>query len=154
MTCKKRWNEVPKWLRIILYAILGSAAAIGFGLLFGMVVVWLWNWLMPMIFGLPEITFWQGVGLFILAKILFGGIGSHGGDDSSPKSSKKRHKHGGPDWRGDWKAEWNKESHKWEHYDEWWESEGREAFAKYTEQADEEPEPAPDAGPGEPKPEA
>jgi hypothetical protein len=31
----------------------------------------LWNWLMPMIFGLSEITFWQACGLQLLATILF-----------------------------------------------------------------------------------
>jgi hypothetical protein len=31
----------------------------------------LWNWLMPVIFGLSEISFWQAVGLNLLASILF-----------------------------------------------------------------------------------
>jgi hypothetical protein len=31
----------------------------------------LWNWLMPNIFGLPEITFWQAIGLNLLSTILF-----------------------------------------------------------------------------------
>jgi hypothetical protein len=31
----------------------------------------LWNWLMPNIFGLPEIGFWQACGLQLLATILF-----------------------------------------------------------------------------------
>ena len=31
----------------------------------------LWNWLMPMIFNLPEITFWQACGLQLLSIILF-----------------------------------------------------------------------------------
>ena len=31
----------------------------------------LWNWLMPEIFGLPEITFWQAIGLNLLSTILF-----------------------------------------------------------------------------------
>ena len=31
----------------------------------------LWNWLMPSIFGLPEIGFWQACGLQLLATILF-----------------------------------------------------------------------------------
>ena len=31
----------------------------------------LWNWLMPTIFGLPEIGFWQACGLQLLATILF-----------------------------------------------------------------------------------
>ena len=33
----------------------------------------LWNWLMPAIFGLPHIGFWQALGLLLLSRILFGG---------------------------------------------------------------------------------
>src|SRR6056297_2526374 len=32
----------------------------------------LWNWLMPEIFGLPEITILQSIGLLILGRFLFG----------------------------------------------------------------------------------
>ncbi len=35
-------------------------------------VMWLWNWLMPVIFGLPEIALWQTVGLLFLIRFLFG----------------------------------------------------------------------------------
>ena len=40
-------------------------------LLFGAPLMVLWNWLMPTIFGLPEITFWQACGLNILSALLF-----------------------------------------------------------------------------------
>ncbi len=46
--------------------------------LFGWLVMLLWNWLMPVIFGLPEITFLQAAGLLVLCKILFGGMGLGG----------------------------------------------------------------------------
>jgi len=32
--------------------------------------MWLWNWLMPVIFSLPEIGFWQALGLNLLSGIL------------------------------------------------------------------------------------
>jgi hypothetical protein len=38
----------------------------------GFVIVGLWNVLMPAIFGLPAITFWQALGLFVLSRVLFG----------------------------------------------------------------------------------
>jgi hypothetical protein len=48
--------------------------------LFGYVVMSLWNWLMPLLFGWHVITFWQALGIFVLSKILFGGLrGGHGG---------------------------------------------------------------------------
>jgi hypothetical protein len=40
-------------------------------LLLGLPLMLLWNWLMPVIFGLSEISFWQAVGLNLLASILF-----------------------------------------------------------------------------------
>lgn len=40
-------------------------------LLLGAPLMILWNWLMPIIFGLPTIGFWQAVGLNFLASILF-----------------------------------------------------------------------------------
>ena len=33
-------------------------------------VMLLWNWLMPMIFGLPTIGFWQALGLITLFRLL------------------------------------------------------------------------------------
>jgi len=40
---------------------------------FGQAVHYLWNWLMPALFGLPVVTFWQAVGLLALSWVLFGG---------------------------------------------------------------------------------
>jgi hypothetical protein len=42
---------------------------------FGQAVLQLWNLLMPEIFGLHPISFWQAVGLMALSWILFGGLG-------------------------------------------------------------------------------
>lgn len=41
-------------------------------IILGLPLMALWNWLMPMLFGLTKITFWQAIGLNILAGILFG----------------------------------------------------------------------------------
>jgi uncharacterized membrane protein len=42
-----------------------------FSLLFALPVMWLWDWLMPTIFGLPEITLFQAWGLSALSGLLF-----------------------------------------------------------------------------------
>jgi len=55
----------------------GLALAVLFAFVFGIVVRALWNWLMPDIFGLPTITYWQAFGLVILAKLLLGVAGGH-----------------------------------------------------------------------------
>ena len=38
----------------------------------GLPLMLLWNWLMPTLFGLPLITFWQAIGINFLSSILFG----------------------------------------------------------------------------------
>jgi len=47
-------------------------------LLIPLVVMYLWNHIVVVIFGITTITYIQAVGLFILSKILFGGIGNFG----------------------------------------------------------------------------
>ena len=44
---------------------------IALGLLIALPIQWLWNWLCPVLFGLPAITFWQALGLFALLRCLF-----------------------------------------------------------------------------------
>jgi hypothetical protein len=51
--------------------LLGIVAAVALGFLLGLAVMYLWNWLMPELFGLPEIDYWQAVGIFILCHLLF-----------------------------------------------------------------------------------
>lgn len=49
----------------------------------GEVVLHLWNWLLPALFGWRQITFWQAVGVLALCRILFGGLGGRGGHRSN-----------------------------------------------------------------------
>lgn len=63
------------------WGVMGMLVAI-FGLIviagFGAAVHQLWNLLMPDIFGLRPIGFWQAVGLLGLSWLLFGGFGWFG----------------------------------------------------------------------------
>ena len=54
----------------------------------GFVVRQLWNWLLPPIFGLREVTFWQALGLLALCRILFGGFG-RGGSHAGPRRARR-----------------------------------------------------------------
>lgn len=56
---------------IFYAAIAFVGVVIVLGLLMALPVYYLWNWLMPVIFGLTEITFWQAPGISILSRILF-----------------------------------------------------------------------------------
>lgn len=59
---------------------------------FGGCAMLLWNWLMPELFGLPSVSFWQAAGLLVLCKILFGGFGGnhHHGHGCHPQDNKLR----------------------------------------------------------------
>jgi hypothetical protein len=48
-----------------------AVASIVIVLLLGFPVMWLWNWLMPSIFGLKALTLWEAIGLSALCSILF-----------------------------------------------------------------------------------
>ena len=61
-------------------AILGIFLFIAIG---GEIVLHLWNWLLPPLFGWRQITFWQALGILVLCRILFGGWGSHGSGRSN-----------------------------------------------------------------------
>ena len=98
--------------------IFGIIAITGLAILFGFVIMWLWNWLMPELFGLPLITYWQGVGLFILLKILLGGCGG-GGGKSSNKCDENRKRNG--------KSSFS----KWKYYDKFWKEEGDQLYQDF-----------------------
>ena len=61
-----------KMLKVIVVVLFAA-------LIFGLVVMHLWNWLMPAIFGLRTLTFTQALGLLLLSKLFFGGFHRHGG---------------------------------------------------------------------------
>jgi hypothetical protein len=86
-------------IKVICGILIGTAIA----LLLSWVTMLLWNWLMPYIFGLPVLTFWQSLGVLLLSKLIFGfgNDGHHGGP--------RRWKHHG-DWRRRWKDKMSKMS--------------------------------------------
>ena len=57
-------------LKALKIAVIAVVAAV----VVGFVVMSLWNWLVPALFGRPTISFAEAIGLFILAKLLFGGF--------------------------------------------------------------------------------
>ena len=77
-----------KGLKIVMMVVLGIAAL----LLFVLGLQYLWNWLVPDIFGWKAVTYWQAMGLFVLSKILFKGFTWSGGSRSR--------------WGGHWKSKW------------------------------------------------
>lgn len=70
---RKRWMLLAPLMLVLIPAFV----ALG-----GAVVMLLWNWLVPTLFGLHAVTFWQALGLLALCRILFGGFGRSGGHRS------------------------------------------------------------------------
>ena len=62
---RRRWS-----IRVARFAAIAVVAIT----VFSFVVMNLWNWLVPPIFGWHTISFWQALGLLVLSKILFGGF--------------------------------------------------------------------------------
>ena len=40
-----------------------------------LLIMWIWNWIIPGLFGLPTLTYFTALGLYVLCKILFGNQG-------------------------------------------------------------------------------
>jgi len=95
--------------RIVGWTFVGIGVVAIFSLVFGLAVKALWNWIMPAVFGLAVITYWQAFGIIVLSKILFSGIHPHHDHD----------RHGPPFLR------------QRPSYDRWWQEEGKAAFDEW-----------------------
>ncbi len=110
------------------WIVLGIIGFTGLVFLFGAVIMWLWNGLMPLIFHFGVITYWQAIGLAILARLLFGGF-HHGHNHYG------RHRPGL--WRHRHNMRYNKDCReysngtKWSYYEQYWNEEGEKAFDEY-----------------------
>jgi amino acid transporter len=111
-----------KVVKVIGFVVLGIIAVAVLAIVFGLFVKWLWNALMPELFGLPVIGYWQAVGIVVLSHILFGaGHGEH------HHERRKRKKTIAP-------AEPQKSAYQLEmeqDYADFWREEGREAFRSW-----------------------
>ena len=68
-------NNTENWVRRrVARGVKIAMFGIGALVVFGFVFKGLWNWLMPSLFGLHTLSFWQGLGLLALSWILFGGL--------------------------------------------------------------------------------
>lgn len=125
-TEEKVKSNFKKGFKILFFILLGIAVAF----LFGYIVMHLWNWLMPDLFGLPEIGYWKALGVLLFAKIIFG-FGGGGGH------SKKNTSHKRPFFKNNCSVT-RRDFSKWKRYDEFWEAEGEEAYQNYLDKIDSE----------------
>ena len=94
-----RPGKARKIIGIIFLAIIGVVV-------FGSIVMLLWNNLMPQIFHLPVINFWQALGLLILTKILFSGFRGGGPKARWKERLNDRWNNMTPEEREKFKQEW------------------------------------------------
>lgn len=124
-----------------LKIIAGLALATLVAFVFGYLVQHLWNWLMPGLFHLPQVSFWQAAGLVLLSRLLFGNIGGgghHGRRHRKRCCGKCRDKDCCDDDHGGWgKLRRHGFFRRWspdadpknlERFDEWWKDGGEESF--------------------------
>ncbi len=119
---KDRWEKRPKWYKAIFVAVMMLVVIAVLALVFGFIIQWLWNDVMTAVFSLPAVTYWQAVGLFALARFLFGCSWNYG-------AKKRKKDNRDPEEEAD-------TSDDWKFYDEWWQSEGKKAFDDYMERKD------------------
>lgn len=61
-------NKLFEYLTTTVSTLIGLAIM---ALIFGLPMMLLWNWLMPLLFGLVEINFWQAIGVSFFSGLLF-----------------------------------------------------------------------------------
>ena len=81
----ERLERMTKLTRLMIMAPLAILGMMIFAWIGGQIVMLLWNWLAPMLFGFKQVTFWQALGLLALCRILFGGFGLGGGGHRSSR---------------------------------------------------------------------
>jgi len=114
---KEKFDSMPKWLKIIVFTVIGLVVALIFGFVFGVFVMLLWNYIMPQIFQLPYISYLQGVAIFLFFKILIGFNLNH---------QDKKIKH-------DRIIKDRNNLKKYRYYDEWWNKEGKQSLSNFAE---------------------
>lgn len=110
-------------------AVIGGLFLAGFlGLAVGILVKLLWNVTLTPVFDLPAITYWQAVGLFILAKLMFG-FGHHNKDHHHDAVMDRKIHH----WIGARSEEEVDLPDDMSAFKDYWREEGKAAFEIYME---------------------
>ncbi len=121
----------PRGLRIVGAVLAGVFFAAVFALVFGWLVMILWNWIMPPIFHLGQIDYWQGFGILLLAKIIFGAMGSRGPGRAPWRGNPW---HGNPFRKESWhRGDWPGDREWWRYAHDFWQAEGKDAFARFVD---------------------
>jgi Ca2+/H+ antiporter, TMEM165/GDT1 family len=100
------WNENRGrkfWIKRAIFIPLAIIAGV---FIFGSLVMFLWNSILPAVLGVSAITFWQALGILVLSKILFGGFRGGHGHMRGGREMHSKWMHMNPEEREKMKAEW------------------------------------------------
>jgi hypothetical protein len=103
-------SKRSRMYRVLVHLVFGVAVATLIAVVFGYLVMLLWNGVLPHVTAARPISYWQAVELLLLTRILVGGLKGHGG------CHRHRHRNGGKSWH---------------QYDRWWKQVGRESFEDF-----------------------
>ena len=84
----------------------------------GFVVMFLWNQILPNAVHANPITYWQGLGLLILSKILFGGFNKRHWGSERRLYMRNKFANMTPEEREQFKTEWKERCNRWRRKDE------------------------------------
>lgn len=132
-----RMRKYPRMrlFRIAVVVVAGLSFVSVFAAAFGWIVMLLWNWLMPSIFELRAITYWEAFGITLLSKILFSA--HHGMPHPGKSHAEALHCKANERWQR-WlgvenspifQSHFSREDLK--HYKNFWKDEGEKAFGEY-----------------------
>jgi hypothetical protein len=103
MMCYSEKRGKSFWIKRAIFIPIAIAAGV---FVFGSLVMFLWNSILPVVFGISAITFWQALGILVLSKILIGGFHGHRGHHHSAHDWHSKRMHLSPEEREKMKEEW------------------------------------------------
>ena len=98
---------------MVMGVLIGLVVAIVALIVFTFIFMWIWNLVMPDVFGVKQLTPWQAFGILLLAKLLFGGFGQHHPGSRHPDRFRRWARGNGTDG--------------WSHYGRFWREKGDNA---------------------------
>jgi hypothetical protein len=95
--------------RILLFFVIGPIAI----LVFGGTVMLLWNNVLSPVLHISTITFWQGLGILVLSKILFSSFSGGSGSRRDYWKQRMMWKNMTPEQKEKFKEEWKNRGRRW-----------------------------------------
>jgi hypothetical protein len=100
----------PRLAKMILLFIVIAPVAI---FIFGSIIMLLWNNVLVPVLHVSAVTFWQGLGILVLSKILFSSFKGGGGPNRFYMKQRMMWNSMTPEQKEKFKEEWKNRSRRW-----------------------------------------